>query len=277
MASTIKAYTNASRYTAQRLQKIIEDKYLRGDLISKPLWYDVVRSLPPLGTPRRLPHQDTNIMTALCNSSPESRHQLQNIHNKAVEYCSGLYTHKWEKAYRRRDGRYKRALNEAQKTTIFPRDIEFPEDRLRHRFLTQHPLEQLKPVVMKDRIVQQKRQSPSVEQAMQSMFGDGRQERTESVVDSSMVVDIESAVQYQMRLMEVDGVGEEEAYEKSCQAFYANRVESERRERDLLRRQQQLQAKKTDEDEQEGKPDVAEEHFCPASESWIQKEQQNLE
>ena len=303
MASTLKSYTNFGRYKAQRLHHIVEDRYLRGNLISKPLWYDVVRAFPPIQAPRLLTHQSPTRMTSLLTSSSASH--LNTAANEqdrhlAEQYCGAMYTHKWEKSHRnmqaRRAGateKWTRHVDEARKVQAFPSEIKFVEDELREKFRAKHPLEVMRPIRMKDQFQATgvKSEGVSVQQALDSMFGRASASKpTVESISKDQVVDIESAVRYQTQLMERENLSEDAAFEQASQVFYANRtlqeqqererlLEAERRRRaEILKQQQQAEettgvpaANQEEEQEEENK-----EVFRPATEAWLEQEQQAL-
>lgn len=187
------------KYRAQKVHLLHEKWHMSGKLLPKPIWYETVKAHPP----------QKQMISPKSNVSEISTERW----NEVQEYCHGLGTHKWLKFHRLGGRNWNRQVREASAIYAFPQEIEFPEDRLRERFLRDHPLERLRPLVMKE---------------------NGDSLDNSAIISRESVVDVESVVRYQSQLMtgqdSLTRMSEEEAYQHACRAFYENTAKSLRTE-----------------------------------------------
>ena len=234
---------SVDKYRAQQVHLLHERWHMRGKLLPRHVWYEAVKAHPP----QRRPAPSIRANAVDANSDAERWQAAQ-------EYCHGLGTHKWLKYHRAGGRQWTAAVREAAAIHQFPEEIRFPEDRLRARFLRDHPLERLRPLVMKER--------PS-----SSMDADSA-----ATIAREQVVDVESLVRYQAQLMSAGGDGntgvtsmsEEEAYRHACRAFYENRA------KELARRST---AAASDSKKNDSQPDAAN----PWLQKWLAMEEEALQ
>jgi hypothetical protein len=120
------------------------------------------------------------------------------------EYCRGLRSLKWQSLASEGGRRWRKAVNEEAKLCAFPWEIRFPEDKLRERFLADHPLERMQP--------------QSLDEQQQA-----EQQRKSFNSAEPVLTNVDDVVRYQMHLMSTQHLSEDEAYGRACKAFYATR------------------------------------------------------
>jgi hypothetical protein len=146
-------------YKAHKVHTTIENRYLKADLVNKPVWFDAVKMYPPI--PVKQLRDDKTRFTApfsdeekIPENTPQDRRDFHKIRNPTQRnileaYCLGLHTSKWLKYNRTGGRRWNEAVTEASKIYKFPQDIKFPEDEWFDRFYREHPVEKFKPKLLK--------------------------------------------------------------------------------------------------------------------------------
>lgn len=262
MASTIRSRVDLSKYKANRVHRVVKEKFLQKDLIDKPLWFDSVCKYPPKRIQNfRVVHRNPKAFAQILIKSPDSS-------KIADEYCRGLSTKMWEEARQAGGSVWKTRVTTMQNSVDFPRDISFPEDKLRKRFIEEHPLEILRPINMKEdfRSPSSVTSWESVNDLAKALYTGAKVKKSGTEMLKENVVDLESAVRYQMKLIQEDGMDEQSSYEETCKIFYENRSQAEAKERERLWNAVMASEKQEDQED-----------FKPAAQEWIDKEQEILE
>ncbi len=100
---------SVDKYRAQKVHLLHEKWHLKGNLLPKPVWYDVLKAHPPQRRPVALTSHDPTKFKSIDQSNNEQRwKELQS-------YCLGLGTVKWRTFNeQRRPGRlFSAAVREA--------------------------------------------------------------------------------------------------------------------------------------------------------------------
>jgi hypothetical protein len=245
---------NYTSYKAQRLSYTFNEHYLRGKLLSRPLWMDTLNAFPPMAAPTMIRAHDTTRFQDLLASTSTTSTQTHAAKESAkkrdsmlTEYCWSLGTRKWKRLRNpSREVQLKKYVKEAETMFNFPMDIHFPEDRLRARFYADHPLEVSRPRVFGEPAPSPGSGTPSKstsERAMELFDRMGNSERqVNQQVNEPILKDGEDVVRYQMQLMDESKLSEDEAYKKACDAFYTQQSQLELEAQAAAERARQLGA-----------------------------------
>lgn len=239
-----------NKYTAHRLHLLFEEKYLKGGLLKKPLWLNVMRMYPPLAIRRPLIH----------HSPPEHARLLQRsgLHDRrqyiVEQQARAPKVPSISSGWREKRGLEKKLASPTLPVYAYPQPIVFAEDdAVRQRFHAQHPLEALRPVQVKEDLAAVQPVPKTAEQVMASLFGGAKVAmKGGEAPKPPSVVDAHSLVQYQHWLMQYHGESQQAAYAEACKQLYQHR-----------------RAAST--------PTEADEHAPTASKEWLEREQWALD